>query len=204
MPSSRYELHGGLTMHGGGHHSGSHDGGGVVRRVDVGVQWHVRRVEGQLGPLARAHKVRGRCAAAAVASAPVVDVLLLLLLLRLGLLSVVVAAPRAERAFSKAAARTCRIVVLRMGHLCQLSRVPIPPAANGSWAPVGEATPELQAVKNHPAPRHKGRKKSPRSSPTPGSASESNNDDSQDEDAAAAAAKHAMASPPAPAMDESA
>ena len=71
------------------------------------------------------------------------------------------------------------------------------------WAPVGEATPELQAVKNHPAPRHKGRKKSPRSSPTPGSASESNNDDSQDEDAAAAAAKDAMASPPAPAMDVS-
>ena len=65
------------------------------------------------------------------------------------------------------------------------------------WAPVGEATPELQAVKNHPAPRHKGRKKSPRSSPTPGSASESNNDDSQDEDAAAAAAKDAMASPEA-------
>ena len=63
------------------------------------------------------------------------------------------------------------------------------------WAPLGEVTPELQAVKNHPAPCHKGRKKSPRSSPTPGSASESNNDDSQDEDAAAAAAaKDAMAS----------
>ena len=47
--------------------------------------------------------------------------------------------------------------------------------------------------------------KSPRSSPTPGSASESNNDDSQDEDAARAAAD-AMASPdgsPA-AMDASA
>ena len=62
------------------------------------------------------------------------------------------------------------------------------------WAPSGPPTPELQAVKNHPAPRHKGRKKSPRASPTPGSASESNNDDSQDEDAAAAAAKDAMAS----------
>ena len=65
------------------------------------------------------------------------------------------------------------------------------------WAPLGDVTPELQAVKNHPAPRHKGRKKSPRSSPTPGSASESNNDDSQDEDAAAAhqAARDAMESP---------
>ena len=65
------------------------------------------------------------------------------------------------------------------------------------WAPVGEATPELQAIKLNPAPRHKGRKKSPRSSPTPGSASESNNDDSQDEDAAAAhaAARDAMESP---------
>ena len=61
------------------------------------------------------------------------------------------------------------------------------------WAPVGDVTPQLQAVKNHPAPRHKGRKKSPRASPTPGSASESNNDDSQDEDAARAAAD-AMAS----------
>ena len=92
------------------------------------------------------------------------------------------------------------------------------------WAPSGPPTPELQAIKMNPAPRHKGRKKSPRSSPTPGSASESNNDDSQDEDAAAAhaAARDAMesprpdaagappaadASPPAtdgPAMDESA
>ena len=72
------------------------------------------------------------------------------------------------------------------------------------WAPVGDLTKELQAVKNHPAPRHRGRRKSPRSSPTPGSASESNNDDSQDEDAAAAAAKDAMAPPPAPAMDASA
>ena len=74
------------------------------------------------------------------------------------------------------------------------------------WAPVGDVTPQLQAVKNHPAPRHKGRKKSPRASPTPGSASESNNDDSQDEDAAVKAAAVAMASPdgsPA-AMDESA
>ena len=74
------------------------------------------------------------------------------------------------------------------------------------WAPVGDVTPQLQAVKNHPAPRHKGRKKSPRASPTPGSASESNNDDSQDEDAAVKAAADAMASPdgsPA-AMDASA
>ena len=31
------------------------------------------------------------------------------------------------------------------------------------WAPVGEATPELQAIKLNPAPRHKGWKKSPRS-----------------------------------------
>ena len=62
------------------------------------------------------------------------------------------------------------------------------------WAPVGDVTPQLQAVKNHPAPRHKGRKKSPRASPTPGSCSESNNDDSQDEDAAVKAAADAMAS----------
>ena len=70
------------------------------------------------------------------------------------------------------------------------------------WAPVGDLTKELQAVKNHPAPRHRGRRKSPRASPTPGSASESNNDDSQDEDAAAAAAKDAMGGSPA-AMDAS-
>ena len=63
------------------------------------------------------------------------------------------------------------------------------------WAPVGDLTKELQAVKNHPAPRHRGRRKSPRASPTPGSASESNNDDSQDEDAAVKAAAVAMASP---------